>query len=252
MFHVVEKYKTPAKIILGLICVSFVFAGGYTIAAPGTDYISKVGDIKININDINELQRRYQNASQREISKDMVYGALLEEAYLQQEAKDLGISASIEQIKQIIASDPGFQENGKFDETKYRNFLTQSGLSERVLIENMNKQYAMQSMQNLLQAGNVVSDAQARQIVELLQASRQMQTVTFNSASYADQVKVDDAKLQTYYNANKKNYFLPLGFLQQNRQVKKLSVLKNSKLLTNKYLVLRPLQSLNLIKLKSS
>ena len=107
MFHVVEKYKTPAKIILGLICVSFVFAGGYTIAAPGTDYISKVGDIKININDVNDLQRRYQNASQREISKDMVYGALLEEAYLQQEAKDLGISASIEQIKQIIASDPG-------------------------------------------------------------------------------------------------------------------------------------------------
>ena len=211
MFHVVEKYKTPAKIILGLICVSFVFAGGYTIAAPGTDYISKVGDIKININDVNDLQRRYQNASQREISKDMVYGALLEEAYLQQEAKDLGISASIEQIKQIIASDPGFQENGKFDETKYRNFLTQSGLSENVLIENMNKQYAMQSMQNLLQAGNVVSDAQARQIVELLQASRQMQTVTFNSASYADQVKVDGAKLQTYYNANKKNYFLPLG-----------------------------------------
>ena len=104
MFHVVEKYKTPAKIILGLICVSFVFAGGYTIAAPGTDYISKVGDIKININDVNELQRRYQNASQREISKDMVYGALLEEAYLPRLSKSNKLLPVIQVFRKTVNS----------------------------------------------------------------------------------------------------------------------------------------------------
>lgn len=211
MFHVVEKYKIPAQIILGLICLSFVFAGGYTIVAPGTDYISKIGDIKVNINDVNDFQRRYQNASQREISKQEVYAFLMQEAYVQQQAKDLGITASLEQIKQIIASEPGFQENGKFDEAKYRNFLNQSGLSEQMLIDNTNKQYALQSIHNLLMAGNIVSDEQAKQIANLLQATRLMRTVTFASESYTSQIKVDDSKLQAYYNANKKNYFLPQG-----------------------------------------
>lgn len=211
MFHVVEKYKTPAQIILGLICLSFVFAGGYTIAAPGTDYISKVGDIKININEVNDFQRRFQNASKSEVSKQDVYAYLLEQAYAQQQAKDLGISASLDQIKQIIASDPSFQENGQFSESKYRQFLDQSGLSEQNLIDSINKQYALQSMQNLLKAGNMVSDVQAKQIIDMLQSTRQIQSVNFNGASYANQVKVDDAKLQAYYNANKKRYFLPQG-----------------------------------------
>lgn len=211
MFHVVEKYKTPAQIILGLICLSFVFAGGYTIAAPGTDYISKVGDIKININEVNDFQRRFQNASKSEVSKQDVYAYLLEQAYAQQQAKDLGISASLDQIKQIIASDPSFQENGQFSESKYRQFLDQSGLSEQNLIDSINKQYALQSMQNLLKAGNMVSDAQAKQIINLLKSTREMETITFNTASFANQIKVDDAKLQAYYNANKKNYFLPQG-----------------------------------------
>lgn len=209
MFHIVEKYKTPAQILLGLICVSFVFAGGYSLAAPGSDYISKVGDVKIKMNDVNDFQRRYQNATQGEISKLAVYEALLDQAYVQQQAKDMGIIASLEQIKQAIASDPSFHDNGKFSETKYHNFLQQSGLTEQILIDSMNKQYAMQSMQNLIKAGNVVSDAQAKQIVDLLQASRQLQTVTFSSASYVNQIKIDDVKLKAYYETNKKNYFLP-------------------------------------------
>ena len=165
MFHIVEKYKTPAQIILGAICLSFVFAGGYSLAVPGSDYVSKVGDIKIKINDVNDFQRRLQNASGNSVSKQLAYETLRDQAYIQQAANDMNINVSISQIKQVIASDPSFQENGKFVEAKYRAFLQQSGMTEEALINGMRKQYAMQTMLNLMKAGNVVSDVQARQMI---------------------------------------------------------------------------------------
>ncbi|WP_373823546.1 SurA N-terminal domain-containing protein, partial [Neisseria dentiae] len=50
MFVAVEKYKTPAKILLGLIALTFVGFGVSTVAAPGSDYIVKVGDQKVSEN----------------------------------------------------------------------------------------------------------------------------------------------------------------------------------------------------------
>lgn len=209
MFHIVEKYKTPAQIILGAICLSFVFAGGYSLAVPGSDYVSKVGDIKIKINDVNDFQRRLQNASGNPVSKQLAYETLRDQAYIQQAANDMNINVSISQIKQVIASDPSFQENGKFVEAKYRAFLQQSGMTEEALINGMRKQYAMQTMLNLMKAGNLVSDVQARQMINLLQSARQVQTITFPAANFVSQVAVDDSKLKAYYEANKKRYYLP-------------------------------------------
>ncbi|MCO6518223.1 MAG: SurA N-terminal domain-containing protein [Snodgrassella sp.] len=209
MFHIVEKYRTPAQIILGVICLSFVFAGGYSLAVPGTDYISKVGDIKIKVSDVNDFQRRLQNASGNPVSKQLVYDTLVDQAYIQQGAQDMSINVSLEQIKQIIASEPSFQENGKFVETKYRAFLQQAGMSEEALIDDIRKQYAMQTMLNLMKAGNLVSDVQAKQMVNLLQSARQLQTVTFPAANFVNQVAIDDNKLKAHYEANKKQYYQP-------------------------------------------
>ena len=57
MFHTVEKYKTPAQILLGLIALTFVGFGVSTVAAPGSDFIVKIGDEKISEYSLNnELQ----------------------------------------------------------------------------------------------------------------------------------------------------------------------------------------------------
>ena len=43
MFATVEKYSGPAKVLLGLIALTFIGFGVSTVAAPGSDYIVKVG-----------------------------------------------------------------------------------------------------------------------------------------------------------------------------------------------------------------
>ena len=43
MFHIVEKYKTPAQIVLGIIGLTFIGFGANNLSSPGSDYIVKVG-----------------------------------------------------------------------------------------------------------------------------------------------------------------------------------------------------------------
>ena len=48
MFHIVEKYKTPAQIVLGIIGLTFIGFGANNLSSPGSDYIVKVGDEKVS------------------------------------------------------------------------------------------------------------------------------------------------------------------------------------------------------------
>lgn len=205
MFHAIEKYKRTAQVILGLIALTFVGFGASTLAQPGHDYVAKVGDIKISEQDVNEAVRQVQSAG-GQLSREEVYQRLLQQAYFQQGGLDLGADASLNQIKHVIATDPEFQENGQFSQSKYQQFLQQRQISEAMLIEDMRKQFAIQSVVNLIQGGVMVADSQASQLVDTLLATRQVRTAIFDPEQYAAKVSVDDAALQQYYQAHQAQY----------------------------------------------
>ena len=210
MFHTVEKYKGPAQILLGLIALTFVgFFGANTVANPDSDYIVKVGNQKISDHDLNLAMQNIQ-ASGGEQPRDAVFQSLLQRAYLTQGAKQMGIAVSQEQIKQIIVDDPSFHDaNGKFSQALLTQYLNQRRMSEDQFVEEIRDQFLFQNLQNLVQNGTIVSDAQAAQLVNIAQAARTVRSVTFNPEAFAGQIKVDDAILQRYYDANKKDYIIP-------------------------------------------
>ncbi|KER39652.1 peptidyl-prolyl cis-trans isomerase D domain protein [Neisseria meningitidis 992008] len=91
MFHSIEKYRTPAQVLLGLIALTFVGFGVSTVSHPGADYIVQVGDEKISDHSINNAIQNEQ-ADGGGPSRDAVFQSLLQRAYLKQGAKLLGIS----------------------------------------------------------------------------------------------------------------------------------------------------------------
>lgn len=210
MFHAIEKYKLPAQILLGVIGLSFVFAGGYSLTLTGSDYITEVGNNKISSADVTDALRRVQQNGQK-IDEQTIYQSLLDQAYLLQGAQNLGVAVSVEQIKKIIVADPEFQENGHFSEDKYRQFLQQSGLNEQTLIAGLRKELMIRTLFNLTQAGNLVSDQQARQMLTLLHSPRQIQTISFSVENFAPKVVLDNSKLKEFYEKNKSKYFLKEG-----------------------------------------
>ena len=205
MFSAVEKYNGPAKIMLGLIALTFIGFGASTVAAPGSDYIVKVGDEKISTQNVQAAVREEGLESNQD-----ALAVLTNRAYLYEGARAMGINVSLEQLKQVIMADKGFQdENGRFNEQKFRNFLAQSGLTEDQLIENLRRQFELQNVANLAANGNIVSSQQLERIAKLMQAEREIRTAVVDPRNFAAGVKVDDAALKAYYDKDKSKYLIP-------------------------------------------
>ena len=205
MFSAVEKYNGPAKIMLGLIALTFIGFGASTVAAPGSDYIVKVGDEKISTQNVQAAVREEGLESNQD-----ALTVLTDRAYLYEGARAMGINVSLEQLKQVIMDDKGFQdENGRFNEQKFRNFLAQSGMTEDQLIEKLRHQFELQNVANLAANGNIVSSQQLERIAKLMQAEREIRTAVVDPRNFAAGVKVDDAALKAYYDKDKSKYLIP-------------------------------------------
>lgn len=210
MFVTVEKYKTPAKILLGLIAVTFVGFGVSTVAAPGYDYIVKVGDRKVSEFDLNSAMQNLQHSGGGSESREAVFQALLQRALLAEGAEEMGFAVSQEQLKQSIVNNPVFHDsNGKFSQSLFNQHLSQRHLSEDQYIDELRSEFTVQHLLAMVGGGVLVSDAQAKQIINASQVERTIRTMTFSPEAFAAQVKADDAALKKYYDANKKNYVLP-------------------------------------------
>ena len=213
MFAIVEKHRRLSQVLLGLITVTFVGFGAQTLTSGmHSSYISKIGNTHITAEQVQELLREAPRHSDQPISKDDVYQSLVQQAYFDQGAAELGVGElSIEQIKGVITRDPSFQVNGQFSPEQFQAYLRQRGITEERLIEEMRSQYRRQTLISLLSNGNIVSDSQANQILALTGSERELRTAPFNATDFASKVQPTDAALRSYFEANKAKYALPLA-----------------------------------------
>lgn len=209
MFSSVEKYKGPVKIILGLIALTFVGFGANSLSSGSAAYIVEVGDQKISQEQVNHTLQNMQRSGNEQATQTDVFRALLRRAYLTEGARMMGISVSTEALKRQIANAPAFQENGKFSQAKFHDYLKQAGLSEDQLVTEERQAMALDNLNNLAAEGTIVSDAQAKQIIGILYSTRIVRMSAVNPEAFAAKVSVDDATLKQAYEAGKKNYVLP-------------------------------------------
>lgn len=209
MFKAIEKYRTPAQIMLGLIGISFI---GFGIAGfqggANNQYIVRIGNETVTRYKLEEAIRNTE-ANGGQANRQAVFETLVNQAYLLEGAKKLGIVVSDEQIKQMIVDSTQFHDaNGKFDANLFRQALEQNKMTEEQFMAlERNRLITV----NLLQAlnANVSSDAQALQMLNATLAARVVRNAPINPQNFVDKVNTRDAELQKFYDANKKSYTLP-------------------------------------------
>lgn len=210
MFTAIEKYKNPARFILILVSLGFVGFGFTSVSWSDGDYLTKVGDTEITTNQVNQALQDAQAAGNAAATQQTVLASLLQKALLTEGAKNMGIGVSLEQLKQVIVNDPAFHDDsGKFSQAKFNEFLGVRHLTEDSFVEDVRSRYALQNLLGMAESGALVSDAQARQLINLMQAERTVRTVTLNPQAFAAQVKVNDDALKSYYNTHKDRFTLP-------------------------------------------
>lgn len=212
MFAIIEKHRRLSQILLGLVSVTFIGLGAQTFSS-GADgqYIGKVGHTAITAEEVKQVSLAARHSG-GEADPEAAYRSLVQQAYLELGAEELGVvEPSIDQVRNIIMRDPSFHENGRFSAARFQNYLSQAGIKEDQLINDIRRRYRRQTVVSLLGDGGIVSNSQAERLLALTASEFQLRTVAFNAADHAAKVHPSDAELQAYFAANKAKYALPLA-----------------------------------------
>jgi hypothetical protein len=205
MFASIEKHRTTAQVLLALIGISFIGFGASQFSfGSNNQYIVKIGD---------QIITRYQldNAvrANRGATREAVFRQLMNRAYLTEGAKQLGLSISETELKQSIVNNKNFHDaNGKFSTELFKQILASNGLSEQQFLESERETLLLESIGKIL-GSNVVADSQVAQFLNSTMAMRKIRNVGVNPQAFESKVKIDDASLKKFYDANQKSYTLP-------------------------------------------
>lgn len=214
------------KIILGLIILSFVFAGVGSYIVGGTNNAAaKVGNTDIPRG---EFEMAYQNERNRmqaqlgdyfsqmladpayvESFRKSVLDRMINDVLLDQQAEALGLRISDEQVRSMILEMPQFQSNGKFDQEIYQASLRRAGFSPDTFAEYMRRELVREQLLNALQTSEFTLPGEVQVQGELFTQTRDIRTVAIDFEEFAKNVELTDEEIQDYYKANQDNFTRP-------------------------------------------
>jgi peptidyl-prolyl cis-trans isomerase D len=209
--------------IVALIVVSFVFTGvGSYISSNNSMAVAVVNGEEIQEQ---TLETAYQNerarlenqfgdainqlfASESYINqfKSDILERLINEELISQKANDLGLRVSDDQIKEAIAQMPEFQMAGQFDNETYKNTLLRAGYTPSEFAEFMRIQMTRTQFENALRGTGFSLQHQIDRVLALQEQTRDAQSIEIDIAKYQETITLDEADIQSYYDANISNY----------------------------------------------
>ena len=224
MFDFVQKNKRVLQVFLGLIAITFATWGieSYTRFAGGRDTVASV-----NGSDISQREFSEQLRAQQEQIRKMFGGqvdpaafdnaearrAVLDQMIAQRlvavEAAKRNLFMSREAVIEAITQAPEFQENGQFSAALYSAYLTQRGLSDQRNVAELQSQLPLARFVGAVGDTAIVPRAVAARLGAIEAQQREISEARIPAKQFLAQVKIDDAQLKKYYEANPAEFRTP-------------------------------------------
>ena len=208
-----------AKIILGLVILSFALAGiggylGQTTEQP----VAEVNGVKISQTD---FSRAYSNERARleqqfgeyfaQIAADPNYMAqirssvvdrLVQQELQNQLAQELGLRVSDEQVKNAIVEMPYFQVGGEFSNDRYLQVIRQMNFQPDRFREYLRDEMTRSQLVSALAGTDFVLDNELQQTLALQQQTRAIDYAVLSKDLVKNEVSVTADEIQNYYETN--------------------------------------------------
>ncbi|KXJ61815.1 MAG: peptidylprolyl isomerase [Alteromonas sp. Nap_26] len=208
-----------AMAIIALIVLSFVFAGvGSYLTSSGTTAVATVNGEEISAQ---ELERAYQNQraqmesqygesiaqlfSSEQYLADFrrnVLDRLIAEKLIQQQATDMGLRVSDQQIRETILQMPEFQFGGQFDNERFQAILRQNGFQVADFRNYLRVQMTRSQLAAALGNSAFVLDSEVERANALQRQTRDAKYLLVSSDEFAGNVEVAEADVEAFYNNN--------------------------------------------------
>ncbi len=208
MFNIIEKHPKVVKGIMIAITATFVVWGisGYLGMTGDDGYVAKVGSSKIYSQDIDRAMD--QNPGQNQDKMQVLFG-LINRQLLINSLNDKHMSVTTQQLQQEIAQIPMFQTNGKFDVTKYENFLKQQYTTSNKFEQQIQQQILINDMLDFFKSSYFSSATFQGKFVELLSRERNVSQYVVDAKQFYNQINPSESTISGYYQQNIAQYTLP-------------------------------------------
>ncbi|WP_438436490.1 peptidylprolyl isomerase [Kluyvera georgiana] len=217
------------KVIFGLIIVSFILTGvsGYLIGGSN-NFAAKVNGQEIGRAQFENAVASERNRMQQQLGdqfselaanenyiktmRQQVLNRLIDEALLDQYAKDLGLGISDEQVRNAIFATPAFQSEGKFDNTRYSALINQMGMNPDQYAQALRNQLTTQQLINAVAGTDFMLPGETDRLAALVSQQRLVREATIDVNALAAKQQVSDQEIASYYEQNKGQFVAPEQF----------------------------------------
>ncbi len=210
------------KVALALIILVFIFWGGYAYHSRNETEIAKVGEHYISnaefqeaYDNMREMYKRQMGSSfseellQKMGMKRQLLEGLINRYLVLQGAEALGLTATVDEVRQAILELPVFAREGGFDQKLYLAYLRQEGVTPEAFEKDMSDRITARKVESFIRNTALVTESEVLTSYHFNRDQIRLAYVLVDPRSFEDKVAVDDAALSSFYQKNLNRYMDP-------------------------------------------
>jgi len=212
-----------AKIILGLVILTFALAGLGSYTNSTDTSVAEVNGEKISQQDFNKAYQAQRNRMQQQfgemfenLAADQTYMAnfrngivdnLINERLVDQNSANLGIKVSDERIKDTIRKMPEFQIDGVFDNNRYLALINQAGFYQSSDFRDyLRLEMSRRQLTQALVASEFSLPYQNKIASELQNQTRDIKFALIGLPSFEKSIEVTEEEINNFYQENQARF----------------------------------------------
>ena len=204
-------------VILGFLAFLLILSGlqGYVVSSADVS-AAKVAGEEISTAQFStryqESRAQFVQGGQDDAAFDTaerrreVLDAMVSEKLLEQAASDAGLVFSLQAIREIIAKDPNFQKEGKFDNATFLSLLAANQMTEAQYVQRLTDALKKNVLRNSVGASALVSDRDVDQFLKIRDQTRSFRFVTLDVNDLAVPAQPTEAELKAAFDTSKAKY----------------------------------------------
>ncbi|WP_179990813.1 SurA N-terminal domain-containing protein [Acinetobacter sp. YH1901141] len=207
---VIKGWLGKVLLVLFLTPLALVGIEGYFSGGQSEDTAQTVNGQQISkreldnlTNSLKEQYLAYTNGDETLLNQNYIQNkakdTLVARTLLLQQAEKLGISLSDAQIEQMIAQQPNFQQDGKFSESLYANYLQSVGMTNQALVANLRQDHALKMLSASFTDYALVSPSDIQQIANLQTQQRTLHLSSIKLDDYKKNITTNAQEIAAYY-----------------------------------------------------
>lgn len=138
-----------------------------------------------------------------------ILAGLIQRALMSQQALREGYQVSNQQVLSYIRDIPAFQVKGNFSYSRYKQLLSQQGMSPQQFEGELREALRVQQLQQGITQSAFVTPQEVDQIYALRHEQRKLQYVVFSPSQLANGIKPDAKAVKAYYEKHKAAFKTP-------------------------------------------